>query len=138
MATPRPAPQMTSSGLWAPTYTRPKITIPAMAHGSSFQRPGRYGETMAASAAASTAWPETKLSPAADTSPRGSMSLPIDVPGRSRCSTRLDHALEHQLEHGGRQRGRRQAGSDAARARPTATIGPTTSAPTCWNGQSTG
>src|SRR6185295_10658349 len=89
IARPTPAPHTTSSGLWAPTYTRVTITIATTAHGSTFHRPGRYGVISPAIAATRTAWPDTKLSPVAVTSPRRWTSPPIEVPGRCLLATTL-------------------------------------------------
>ena len=107
-ATPRAAPQMTSSGLWAPTYTRPIMTSATSTHGTGRHRGGRYGVITVASAATRMACPDTKLSPAVLTSPRTLMSGPIDVPGRSRVTVALTARSTTSLATVDEQRGERQ------------------------------
>ena len=113
------------------------MTTATSTHGATFQRPGRYGVTTPARPATRTAWPDTKLSPAAWTSPRNSMSEPIDVPGRWRLTAALTARSRTSLSTvtmSAATASRYLRNSRAA----TATIGPSTSAPSCWKGQTTG
>ena len=105
IATPSAAPQITSSGLCAPTYTRATITRPTSTHGTSRHRAGRYGVITPASAATRMAWPDTKLSPERLTSPR---VLDVRPDRRARAlpaDHRLDEALRDELGDGGEERG---------------------------------
>jgi hypothetical protein len=49
---------MTSSGRWAPTYIRPKSTIPPSASAAITHRTERWADTTMVSAAATAACPE--------------------------------------------------------------------------------
>ena len=137
MTRPRAAPQMTSSGLWAPTYTRVMATSTTTTQGTTFQRPGRYGVMRPAIAVTNTAWPETKLSPKRLTSPRSSTSGPIDVAGRRRVTTALTARSRTSLATVATSSSRASR-NRRKHAATSAAIGPTTSTPSCWNGHSTG
>ena len=78
-------PPMTSSGVWAPTYIRPKPTRKTSTHGTTFQRPRRYGVTIAARPAMSTRWPDTNACPPVGASPRRLTSVSTEA-GRRRTT----------------------------------------------------
>jgi hypothetical protein len=70
MTMPIAPPPTTSSGLWAPRYTRAMAFNVAMPTGTHRHRPGSTVHNNAATPQAMMACPETKESPSRGTSPR--------------------------------------------------------------------
>jgi hypothetical protein len=106
-------------------------------HGTTFHRPGRMGVSSPATAAVMTAWPETKLSPPADTSPRRCTS-PMLVSGRARSTTSFTTFSSSSL----RKAATTTATATSQRRNSSASTTPIARAtmrlPNCWNGQRRG